>query len=398
MPADITRNLGPSSSQSVTYEAIGHAEDMASIIYNIDPTTTQLLSAFDEGENATATDITWMTKGLRPPKVNAHKEYEEYGTEKVGSMEGLSNTVQYFQGLGMVSDVENKVSHNPKFNPYDDAKTDAFTEMAFDIEYALINNDKRVVGTESTAPMMGGIPYFMNLKTQDVTFENTGNTFTTSTPHHLKTGDFIYLIADTMPTGIKAQTTYYVRLDDSTPATKFTIYNTIKDAVEGVTSNVVTGTDTGTNVKIVNLNITSKGNSEDFSLDDLNDVMQMAANRGGKPTDAYMAPEKKRRFSVLVTGQSTTIRKGADRSFSDVASTYTTDGGTITAHSHRMYPVNRIDIFDMNYWETRWLEKPHEVSNIPKTGTYQKFVLEGKVTLQASQPKASASIIDIKRS
>lgn len=398
MPADIQRSLGPSSNQSVTYDAIGHAEDMASIIYNIAPTDTPILSNLDEGENATATDITWMTKGLKPPKVNAHKEIEEYGTEKVGSMEGMANTLQYFQSVGMVSDVENKVSHNPRFNPYDDAKTDAFTEMALDIEYALINNDKRVIGTESTAPMMGGIPYFMNLKTQAVTFENTGNTFTTSEPHHLKTGDFIYLIADTMPTGIKEKAIYYVRLDKTTPDTKFTIYNTIKDAVEGIEDNVVTATDTGTNVKIVNVNIASKSNAADFSLDDLNDVMQMAANRGGKPTEAYMAPEKKRRFSVLVTGQSTTIRKNADRSYSDVASTYTTDGGTITAHSHRMYPVNRIDILDMNYWETRWLEKPHEVTNLPKTGTYKRFVLEGKVTLQASQPKASASIIDIQRS
>lgn len=398
MPADITRNLGPSSNQSLSYDAIGHAEDMASIIYNIDPTSTPLLSAFDEGENAVATDITWMTKGLKPPKVNAHLELEEYNYEKVGSMEGLANTVQYFQSVGMVSDVENKVEHNPRYNPLDEAKTDAFYEMAFDIEYAFINNDKRVIGTDSVAPMMGGIPYFMNLKTQDVTFENSGNTFTTTEPHHLKTGDFIYLIADVMPTGIKAQTTYFVRLDDTTPETKFTIYNTIKDAAEGITANVVTATDSGTNVKIVSANITSKGNAEDFSLDDLNDVMQMAANRGGRPTEAFMAPEKKRRFSLLVTGQSTTIRKNSDKSFSDVATSYATDGGTITAHPHRMYPVNRIDIFDMNYWEKRWFDRPHEVSDLPKTGTYTRFVLEGKCTLQASQPKASASIVDIARS
>lgn len=397
MPADIQRNFGPSSSQSVTYEAIGHAEDMAPIIYNIDPTTTQLLSAFPEGANATSTDVAWMTKGLKPPKVNAHLEIEDYKTEKVGSMEGLSNTVQYFQAVGMVSDVEQKVNHEPKTNPLDDAKTDAFTEMAFDMEYAYINNDTRRAGTESVAPLMGGVPYFMNLKTLAATFSHTDSSLTTTDDNHLKTGDFVYLIADTMPTGIKAQTTYFVRVDDTNPK-KLYLYNTIKDAVEKIDANKVTATDDGTGVKIVNLNITSKGNAEDFSLDDLNDVMQMAANRGGKPTDAYMAPEKKRRFSMLVTGQSTTIRKNADRSYSDVATSYTTDGGTITAHAHRMYPVNRIDIFDMNYWETRWFERPHSVDKLPKTGTYERFVLEGKGTLQASQPKASASIIDIKRS
>lgn len=397
MPKDIQRDLGPSSNQSVSYEAIGHAEDMDSIIYNIDPTTTQLLSAMDEGEMATATDITWMTKGLNPPKVNAHKEVEDYETEKVGSMEGMQNTVQYFQNKGMVTDVEKKVSHNPKFDPWNQAVTDAYTEQAFDIEYAIINNDKRVIGTADTAPMFGGVPYFMNLKTQDVTFSHTDGVFTTTEPHHLKTGDFIYLIADTMPTGLVAERVYYVRLDKTTPDTKFTIFDTMKDAVENVEANKVTATTDGTSVKIVNANVTSKGKTEDFALDDLNNVMQMAANRGGRPTDAYMAPEKKRRFSQLVTGQSTTIRKGDERSYSDVATTYTTDGGVITAHAHRMYPANRIDIFDMNYWETRWMEHSHEVKDLPKKGTYDCFVLEAKMTLQCSQPKASASIIDIKR-
>lgn len=398
MPHDIERNLGPSSNQSVSYEAIGHAEDMDSIIYNIAPTDTPLLSTMDEGEAATATDITWMTKGLNPPKVNAHKEVEDYETEKVGSLEGMQNTVQYFQNKGMVTDIEKKVSHNPKFDPWNQAITDAYTEQAFDIEYAIINNDKRVIGTADTAPMFGGVPYFMNLKTQDVTFEHTGGTFTTSEPHHLKTGDFIYLIADTMPTGLVAERLYYVRLDNDNPDTKFTIYDTMKDAVEDSTgANKVTATTDGTAVKIVNANVTSNGKTEDFSLDDLNNVMQMAANRGGRPTEAYMAPEKKRRFSVLVTGQSTTIRKGNEKAFSDVATTYTTDGGVVTAHSHRMYPANRIDIYDMNYWETRWMEHPHQVKDLPKKGTYECFVLESKMTLQCSQPKASASIIDIKR-
>lgn len=397
MPKDITRDLGPSSNQSVSYDAIGHAEDMAAIIYNIDPTSTPILSNMDEGEMATATDITWMTKGLNPPKVNAHKEVEDYDTEKVGSMEGLANTVQYFQNKGMVTDVEKKVRHNPNFDPWNQAVTDAFTEQAFDIEYAIINNDKRVIGTSETAPKFGGIPYFMNLKTQKATYSQADGKFTTTEPHHLKTGDFIYLLADTMPEGLVAGRVYYIRQDDTTQDKVFTIYDTMKDAVENVTANQVKGTTAGTNVQIVKANVISKGKTADYSLDDLNDVMQMASNRGGRPTEAYMAPEKKRRFSQLVTGQSTTIRKNADKSYSDVATSYTTDGGVINAHAHRMYPANRIDILDPNYWEFRWFDKPHQVKDLPKKGTYDTFVLEAKATLQSSQPKASASIIDIKR-
>ena len=62
-----------------------------------------------------------------------------------------------------------------------------------------------------------------------------------------------------------------------------------------------------------------------------------------------------------------------------------------------MYNSDRIDIYDFDYWELRYFEKPHEVNGLDKTGTYDKFVLETKLTLQASQPKASASIIGIKR-
>ena len=36
MPADVTRNFGPSKSQSHTLEAIGHAEDYSNIIVNIE--------------------------------------------------------------------------------------------------------------------------------------------------------------------------------------------------------------------------------------------------------------------------------------------------------------------------------------------------------------------------
>lgn len=397
MPTDISRNLGPSSNQSVSYEAIGHAEDIDKIIYNIDPTTTQLLSAMDEGEDATATEVTWMTKGLRPPKVNAHLEVEDYKTEKVGSMEGLTNSVQYFQSVGMVSDIEKKVKHNPNYDPWNQAVTDAFTEMAFDIEYALINNTERKVGTATVAPMFGGIPYYLNLNTQDATFDHTTGNITTADPHNLKTGDFVYLLADDMPEGLVAERLYYIRQDGTNPDTVFTIYDTQKDAVEGIDANKVTGTTDGTAVKICKANVTSLGKGRAFDLDDLNNVMQMAANRGGTPTEAYMAPEQKRRFSLLVTGQATTTRTAADRTGSDVATSYTTDGGVINAHSHRMYPVNRVDILDMNYWETRWMEHPHQVDGLEKKGTYDRFVLESKLTLQASQPKASASIIDIKR-
>lgn len=400
MPQDVTRNLGPSSSQSLTYESIGQAEDYSQILYNIDPTSTPILSRLPEGDAVTAADTTWFTKRLEPPSENAHLEYEKYDYKKVGSMEGLKNYVQFFKNGGWLSDFQRKVKkiyNVPQGDPLAEAKTDAFTKQARDIEYALLNSDNARIGSDTEAPLMGGIPYFMDLDTVDVTVSTADGVFTSTKPHNLKTGDFVYFIADKTPAGMKSGIVYYVRLDDTTPKTKFTIYDTIKDAVRGTTSAVVKPTDAGTKVQIVKSNVKSLGGEAQYTLDDIDDVMAMAASRGGKPTDAYMSMENKRRFSKLVSALATTQRQPKTRYGSVVADTYETDGGVVTAHSHLMYSPNRIDIYDFDYWELRYFDKPHEVKNLAKDGTYEKFMLETSLTLQASQPKASASIINIKR-
>lgn len=402
MPQDVTRNLGPSKSQSVTYEAIGQAEDLSDILYNIDPASTPILSHMAEGKEVTATDTSWMAKHLEPPGVNAHLEVEEYKYGHVGSLEGMQNFVQHFQNTGMISDTQRKVKKTykvPGGDALSEAMTDAFTKQAKDIEYALINNDVARAENGTNPALMGGIPYFMKLNSLDVTVSSTDGTFTTAKDNNLRTGDFIYITADKTPAGMKSGVPYYVRVDDTSPKTKFTLYDRMKDAVEtGVgAKSQVKPTDAGSGVKIVNTNVKSLGNASTWKLTDLDDVMAMAASRGGKPTDAWMSMENKRLFSQNVTALSTTYRVPKDRYGSGVADTYETDGGVITAHSHLMWDPTRIDILDNDYWEIRYFEKTHEVKNLPKTGTYDKYVIESALTLQGSQPKASAAIIDIKR-
>lgn len=400
MPQDVTRNLGPSKSQSVTYEAIGQAEDLSDILYNIDPTSTPILSHMAKGKEVTATNTQWMFKNLEPPGKNAHFEVEDYKYDKVGSMEGMENFVQHFQNTGMVSDTQRKVKKTykvPGGDALSEAMTDAFTKQAKDIEYALLNNEVAQAENGTNPALMGGIPYFMKLFSLNVTIDSATGVFTTSKEHNLKTGDFIYLTAKKIPAGLKSGIIYYVRLDDTSPKTKFTIYNRIKDAIETGTTAAVKPNDTGTEVKIVKTNVKSLGGTAQWTLDDLDDVMSMAASRGGKPTDAWMNMENKRRFSKLVTSLSTTYRIPKDRYGSGVADTYETDGGTITAHSHLLWDPSRIDILDNDYWELRYFEPTHEVKNLLKTGTYDKYVIETALTLQGSQPKASAAIIDIMR-
>lgn len=395
----VTRDLGPSESQSLSYDAFGNAEDYSKVIVNIDPDQTLFLSSFGEAEDAIETKFGWMTEGLRPPQQNAHLEKEDYSSGKVGSVTGLENNIQLFQNSGYVSNVQQKVKKI--YNDQDELnrqKTRAFSEQARDMEYMLVNNDARRLGTGSVAALSGGVPFFLKVESVAATLTvATGIISTGATEHKLETGDFVYFNAATMPTGLTAGTLYYVRLDATNPTTAFIIFDTMKDAVENVTANQVKPSTTGTTLVIVKNNVISLGGSADYTTEDMNNVMQMCYDRGGNPTEAIMSGKKKRRFSSVVSALGTTQRKSGDRKMDIVTDVFQSDFGVITAKAHRMYPDNRIDFLDKQYMELKWFDRPHEVADVAKKGNYKEFVLEAALGLQGTQPKASGSLVDIKR-
>lgn len=393
-----TRDLGPSKNQSTTYDAYGNAEDMSDLVTNIDPDQTLLLSKMKDGNDAVATSFSWTTEGLRPPQKNAHLEKEDYTSQAVGSMEGLMNYVQNFQNTGYVTDTQRKVKK--VYKEQDEFARQvriAVTGQARDLEYAIVHGDTRRAGTQSVAPLTGGVPFFMQLQTITATVATDTGIVTCASEHHLKTGDFVYFIATTMPAGLSQGILYYVRLDDTTPDTKFTIFDEVDDAIENRTANQVKPSTAGTALKVCLNNIKSLGGTADFTVSDINDVMQMCYNRGGNPTTAFMSGAKKRRFSQIVSATATTNRKSGDKKMDIVTDVFTSDFGTITAQAHRMYGDKRIDFMDMQYWKKKWFVRPHQVKNLPKKGTYEEFVLEASFGIEGTQPKASGSLTDIKR-
>ena len=271
----------------------------------------------------------------------------------------------------------------------------ASREQARDMEYMIVNNAvKRAGSGEDIAALSGGIPYFMQSELQAVTINTSSGLFTTTEPHGLITGDFVYFKASTMPDGLDGTLCYYVEVvSDKT----FNIYNTLQGAAEKVVADKVIPDSAGTGVNIMKSNIVDKGGSSDFTVEDMQVAMQMAYNRGGNPTDAFMSGSKKQRFSTIVNALATTNRKPSDKTMQVIADTFSCDFGTVTAHAHRMYPDNRVDLLDMNYWELKWFDRSHQVKNLAKKGSYDEFVIEGWVGLKGTQPKASASIINVKR-
>ena len=390
----VIRDPGPSESQSLTFEAFGNAEDFSPIITNIDPTATPFLSSLTADANAKEPEFSWITEALRPPIKNAHLEKEDYKTEKVGSLRSLSNNVQIFQNTGWVSDMQRKTEKIYKDqDEFVRQKQNAFLAHAKDIEYALVTNDARVKGTASVPAETGGIPYFLNSSTLDVTVNNTSGLCTTSANHELSTGDFIFFVADTLPTGLKADIPYYVNVQSSTT---FKIYTTMKGAIDAIAAKQVKPTDAGTKVKLERNNVVDLGGKAESTLDDIDSVLYKAQLRGAHPGDLWMNPINKRRFSKQLLANSTNIRKGAEKKLNLVADTYESDFGIVTAHPHLFYPNDRIDAIDVQYMTLKWFDRTHEVKGLNKKGNYSEFVIEGSIGLKCTQPLAHASITNIK--
>lgn len=390
----ITRTPNPSTSQSVTYEAYGNAEDFSPIITNIDPTATPFLSTLSTDSDAKELEFSWMTESLRPPKKNAHLEKEDYKSEKVGGMRGLSNNVQIFQNSGWVSDVQRKTAKlYEQQDEFARQKQNAFTSHAKDIEYAITNNEKRVVGTDVTPAETGGVPFFLNSSAIDVSVNTTSGLFTTTAKHELATGDFVFFEAATLPTGLKADVPYYVNVKSDTT---FNAYTTMKGAIDEVASKQVKPSAAGTSVKVERNNVVDLNNAADYTLDDIDNMLYKAQLRGGHPNELWMSPIVKRRFSKLLLANSTNMRRGAEKKVNLIADTYESDNGIVTARTHLEYPNDRIDAIDMQYMQLKWFQRTHEVTGLPKKGNYSEFVIEGSIGLKCNTPLAHASIINIK--
>ena len=388
--------VAKSVSQSTTYEAVGTKDDFSSIITSIEPEETFFLSRFGAAEDTTSLKFNWMTDGLKPPQENAYPEMTDYVTDKVGSLAQWDNRCQHFISSGRVTDAQRK--HAKEYSPEDEFKRQqekAFKQHARDIEYALVFNRAPRDESPGNPALTGGVRYFLEEETEDVTF--TGNVCACTADHKLDTGDFVYFKAkpgagNKLPTEVVANMPYYIRKD--TDPKKFTLFDSVDDAIKNV--NQVTLTTAGQGVQMVKNNVLSAGGAL-FTEDHINDCMEMCSKRGGNPTLAVMSGRCKRRFSAIVTGGAAKQRGSKDKTAVNITDIYESDFGVIHAEVHRRYSDTIIDILDMNYWDIRWFDRTHEVSDLPKKGSYKEFVIESWVGLQGTQPKASGSIYNIKR-
>ncbi len=391
-----------SQSQTATYDSIGLAEDYSSIITNISPEKTPFLSTFKDKENATELTFNWMTEALKPPQENAHLEMEDYVTEKVGGIKRLTNMVQFFKTTGKVSDAMRQVKK--LYNQQDEYPRQvelAFKQHALDLEFAIVSNGQQRTESGVTPALTGGLPFFLAEDTIKVTFDSSTNTVTADAAHGLDTGDYVVFHSEggTLPANVEPDIRYYIRKSSTTPATVFSIYDSMEDAIKDTTGTAMIdiADDGSGDLSILLNNVVDAGNNL-FTEADINYAMELAYYRGGNPTWAVMSGLNKRRFSDIVTGKAQKNRNMADKKVVAVTDVYESDFGQITAMSHMMISDKDMYLLDPSMWGHKWFNKPHQVNGLAKKGSYNEFVLESEYGLEATQPLASARICNIKRS
>lgn len=388
------------TSQSASYLAEGSLErDMSEVITNISPADTPFLSNLPVYDEAYEMKIEWQTDELLPPGKNQRPEFDEYKFPMAAGVGRLHNFCQIMAQSCKVSDVMQKArkTYKPKTDELSRQITNYSKKLAFDMEYAIMSNAEAHAESGSTLAMMGGIPYFMKEELLDATLSTTDGSVTTTQKHGLSTGSWVMLKGTKLPTELTAGQRYYVRLDDTKPDTKFTLFNSLQDAVEK-TNGISNLSDAGTAVKVLINNVVDAGNAK-FTLDMIDDAMELAYYRGGHPTQIWLNPTQKRRFSTLARELHTVNRNQTDKKVSDVTDVYESDFGVLEAKSHLNCSDDKIFLMDPSYWGLRYFTRPHLIPNseLAKTGSYEKFVITSTLSLQASQPLASAVINNVAR-
>lgn len=155
-----------------TYDAIGNREDLANIIYNVDPTDTPFLSAAKKTK-ATAVNHEWQTQALASAvTTNAVLEGSDAITDAATPTVRLGNICQISDKVARVTGTQQVVDKAGRDNELDYQMILKGKELKRDMETTLLQTGVKATGDATTARTLGAILAW--IATNDV-FETTGS-------------------------------------------------------------------------------------------------------------------------------------------------------------------------------------------------------------------------------
>lgn len=265
-------------------------------------------------------------------------------------------------------------------------------EIAADLEYAIIKNDKATPMAENVAGTFGGIPYFLD-KDFDVT---VASNLVTLASHGFVNGDALLVRGNA---SAAANTPFYVAVKD---ANSFYLYDTPEKAMSSIID-IHTGAqkssgegahalaDGKCKMSFQNcINAAKDVAKGALTFDILNDAMELTWKRGGNPTVAIMSAHNKRGAAGFTQG-ALPIRQQSDGTIKTSLEVIETDFGSLRLEAHRMYSDDVVDLLDTQYWKLGYLI-PFHTEQPPRVGTYTEKVITGVVGLECTAPNANARI------
>lgn len=154
-----------------TYDANGNREDLADIIYDISPTATPFLSAIAK-VTATATNHEWQTDSLAAADAgNARIQGDDATTTATSPTTRLGNYTQISDKVPRVTRTQRVVDSAGRGDELDYQIMKRGKELKRDMETILLANNAKVVGNDTTAAELAGVPAWLATNTD---FGGTG--------------------------------------------------------------------------------------------------------------------------------------------------------------------------------------------------------------------------------
>jgi hypothetical protein len=133
-----------------TYSSVGNREDLADIIYNVDPTDTPFLSGL-ERVKSTAVNHEWQTQALAAASANnAVLEGDDATTDAATPTVRLGNINQISDKVARVTGTQQAINKAGRDNELDYQKILKGKELKRDMETILVGSNQAKVGGDAT--------------------------------------------------------------------------------------------------------------------------------------------------------------------------------------------------------------------------------------------------------
>lgn len=144
-----------------SYDAVGNREDLADIVYNVDPTETPFLSSMPKGK-ATSTKHEWQTRALTAASgSNAVLEGDDATTDASTANARIFNYTQIADKVARVTGTQEEVNKAGASSEMARQMADRMKELKRDVETSLLQNVAYVAGTDSLARVCAGLPAYI---------------------------------------------------------------------------------------------------------------------------------------------------------------------------------------------------------------------------------------------